>query len=443
MAQVQGTIVQCIGAVTDIEFPREAMPNIYDALVLEETAQGGLVEKGLTFEVEQQLGDGVVRCIALGSSDGLRRGMKVTGTGAPISVPVGKGTLGRIMDVLGRPIDEVGPIKSDQLRSIHARGLDAYLANSMEQAVVERLLERIITRMIDSGAILGSYIGLLFLAVMAVLAAVVYKTGAPSEIVRLAAVEKAGISRALASLERRGLEIRIDRLLNIYSYPGRAPVIVVYVAQMTGGKPLPEPVLDQIVAKTDGVPLFVEELTKTVLESGLLTDAGDHYELAGQLPPLAIPATLHDSLLARLDHLGRTLDPEQRGRDHGVRRRVGPGPGLLGHGQRLAHLAVVAVDGGRLQADALDQFDLALALQFDQPLGPAADAAARRHPGLGRQQHLAGLDEAASSRVSDAVMAELRRVERPFRRVIRTDCRIWGSRSEPSPMTAARCRLRD
>src|SRR5213082_25955 len=115
----QGTIVQSIGAVIDIAFPRENMPKVYDALVLEDSGEGGLVEKGLTFEVEQQLGDGVVRCIALGSSDGLRRGMKVRSTGAPISVPVGKGTLGRIMDVLGRPIDEVGPVKSDKRRSIH------------------------------------------------------------------------------------------------------------------------------------------------------------------------------------------------------------------------------------------------------------------------------------------------------------------------------------
>src|ERR1700682_644778 len=119
MAQAQGTIVQCIGAVTDIEFPREAMPGIYDALTLEDQIEGGLVEKGLTFEVEQQLGDGVVRCIALGASDGLRRGMKVKATGAPISVPVGVGTLGRIMNVLGRPIDEAGPIMSEERRSIH------------------------------------------------------------------------------------------------------------------------------------------------------------------------------------------------------------------------------------------------------------------------------------------------------------------------------------
>src|SRR6186713_3506842 len=101
-APTNGTIVQTIGAVIDIEFPRDAMPRIYDALVLEDTASK-LVEKGLTFEVEQQLGDGVVRTIAMGSSDGLRRGMKVKNTGKPISVPVGPATLGRVMDVLGRP----------------------------------------------------------------------------------------------------------------------------------------------------------------------------------------------------------------------------------------------------------------------------------------------------------------------------------------------------
>ncbi|MBT5671328.1 F0F1 ATP synthase subunit beta [Burkholderiales bacterium] len=120
MSQASGTIVQCIGAVVDIEFPREAMPNVYDALTLSGDASGGLVEDGLTLEVEQQLGDGIVRCIALGSTDGLRRGMKVDGTGAPISVPVGAGTLGRIMDVLGRPIDEAGPVESEELRPIHA-----------------------------------------------------------------------------------------------------------------------------------------------------------------------------------------------------------------------------------------------------------------------------------------------------------------------------------
>ncbi|OGA30672.1 MAG: F0F1 ATP synthase subunit beta [Betaproteobacteria bacterium RIFCSPLOWO2_12_FULL_67_28] len=119
MAQAQGTIVQTIGAVVDIEFPREQLPKVYEALTLENTGDAGLAEKGLTFEVEQQLGDGVVRCIAMGSSDGLRRGMKVSTTGGPISVPVGKGTLGRIMDVLGRPIDEAGPVKTEARRSIH------------------------------------------------------------------------------------------------------------------------------------------------------------------------------------------------------------------------------------------------------------------------------------------------------------------------------------
>ena len=114
-----GNIVQCIGAVVDIQFPRDGMPKVYDALVLEESNEASFAEKGLTFEVQQQLGDGVVRTIALGSSDGLRRGMSVRGTGAPISVPVGPATLGRIMDVLGRPIDEAGPIATEERRSIH------------------------------------------------------------------------------------------------------------------------------------------------------------------------------------------------------------------------------------------------------------------------------------------------------------------------------------
>ncbi len=116
----EGRIVQCIGAVIDIQFPRENMPHIYDALTLVDEASGSFAEKGLTFEVEQQLGDGVVRTIAMGSSDGLRRGMRVKNTGAPISVPVGPATLGRVMDVLGRPIDERGPVNADEYRSIHA-----------------------------------------------------------------------------------------------------------------------------------------------------------------------------------------------------------------------------------------------------------------------------------------------------------------------------------
>ncbi|MFC2611986.1 F0F1 ATP synthase subunit beta [Eikenella corrodens] len=107
----QGKIVQIIGAVVDVEFPRTAIPRVYDALKL--------VDADLTLEVQQQLGDGVVRTIAMGSTDGLKRGLAVQNTGAPITVPVGKATLGRIMDVLGNPVDEQGPIGSDQTRAIH------------------------------------------------------------------------------------------------------------------------------------------------------------------------------------------------------------------------------------------------------------------------------------------------------------------------------------
>ena len=115
----QGNIVQCIGAVVDIQFPRDAIPKVYDALQLDKTEEHGGCETDLVFEVQQQLGDGVVRTIALGSSDGLRRGMKVNNTGNPISVPVGEATIGRIMNVLGRPIDEAGPIKTEERRAIH------------------------------------------------------------------------------------------------------------------------------------------------------------------------------------------------------------------------------------------------------------------------------------------------------------------------------------
>ena len=107
----QGKIVQIIGAVVDVEFPRDAIPHVYDALKLD--------ENNLTLEVQQLLGDGVVRTIAMGSSDGLKRGMTVSNTGAPITVPVGKGTLGRIVDVLGTPVDEAGPIDTNKHRAIH------------------------------------------------------------------------------------------------------------------------------------------------------------------------------------------------------------------------------------------------------------------------------------------------------------------------------------
>ncbi len=108
-----GKIVQVIGAVVDVEFPRDAIPNIYDALAL--------VDGGLTLEVQQQLGDGVVRCIAMGASEGLKRGLDVKNTGAPISVPVGQATLGRIMDVLGKPVDERGPVKGEASWAIHRK----------------------------------------------------------------------------------------------------------------------------------------------------------------------------------------------------------------------------------------------------------------------------------------------------------------------------------
>ena len=112
-----GKIVQCIGAVVDVEFPRNAMPKVFDALKMEGSE--------LTLEVQQQLGDGIVRTIALGSSEGLRRGMVIQNTNAPIMVPVGTATLGRIMDVLGNPIDECGPVNADRTASIH-RAAPAY-----------------------------------------------------------------------------------------------------------------------------------------------------------------------------------------------------------------------------------------------------------------------------------------------------------------------------
>ncbi len=111
-ANAQGKITQIIGAVIDVEFPREAVPKVFEALKLADGVD-------LTLEVQQQLGDGVVRTIAMGSSEGLKRGMAVTATGAPISVPVGTGTLGRILDVLGNPIDEAGPVKAKERWPIH------------------------------------------------------------------------------------------------------------------------------------------------------------------------------------------------------------------------------------------------------------------------------------------------------------------------------------
>ncbi len=123
-----GSIVEIIGAVIDVEFPRNDVPKVYDALDIEGSE--------LTLEVQQQLGDGIVRCIAMGSSEGMRRGMNVSNTGAPISVPVGQETLGRIMDVLGNPIDEKGPIGEQERMSIH-REAPSY----EDQAAANELLE--------------------------------------------------------------------------------------------------------------------------------------------------------------------------------------------------------------------------------------------------------------------------------------------------------------
>ncbi|MGQ4582726.1 F0F1 ATP synthase subunit beta [Lysobacter sp. F60174L2] len=124
----QGKIVQIIGAVVDVEFPRESVPRVYNALKVENT--------DITLEVQQQLGDGVVRAIALGSTDGLKRNLVATNTGRGIAVPVGKGTLGRIMDVLGTPIDEAGPVESTDQWEIH-RDAPTY----EEQAAANELLE--------------------------------------------------------------------------------------------------------------------------------------------------------------------------------------------------------------------------------------------------------------------------------------------------------------
>jgi F-type H+-transporting ATPase subunit beta len=123
-----GTTVQIIGAVVDVEFPSDQIPKIYDALVIDDAE--------ITLEVQQQLGDGVVRTIAMGSSEGLKRGMSVTGSGGPIMVPVGEKTLGRIMDVLGKPIDNAGDIGAETMLPIH-RQPPTY----EEQAATTEILE--------------------------------------------------------------------------------------------------------------------------------------------------------------------------------------------------------------------------------------------------------------------------------------------------------------
>ena len=124
----KGTVIQIIGAVIDVEFPKENLPKIYDALTVD--------ENGLVLEVQQQLGDGVVRTIAMGASEGLKRGVAVTNTEGPISVPVGEETLGRIMNVLGEPIDEKGKVAAKKTMPIH-RNPPSY----EDQAETTELLE--------------------------------------------------------------------------------------------------------------------------------------------------------------------------------------------------------------------------------------------------------------------------------------------------------------
>ncbi|TCS44060.1 F0F1 ATP synthase subunit beta [Reinekea marinisedimentorum] len=123
-----GRITQIIGAVVDVEFPRDSVPKVYDAIIIEEA--------NITLEVQQQLGDGIVRTIAMGQTEGLKRGLSVVNTGKGISVPVGTGTLGRIMDVLGNPIDERGPIEVEETSVIH-REAPSYADQAHSQEILE------------------------------------------------------------------------------------------------------------------------------------------------------------------------------------------------------------------------------------------------------------------------------------------------------------------
>jgi F-type H+-transporting ATPase subunit beta len=171
-----GNVVEVIGAVVDVEFPRDAVPKVYDALTI---ADAG----GLTLEVQQQLGDGIVRTIAMGASEGLRRGLEVSNTGSPITVPVGQQTLGRIMDVLGNPIDQKGPIGEQKRMPIH-RDPPSF----DEQATATEILETGI-KVIDlvMPIVKGGKIGLFG-------GAGVGKTVTLMELIRNIAVEHSGFS---------------------------------------------------------------------------------------------------------------------------------------------------------------------------------------------------------------------------------------------------------
>ena len=171
-----GNVVEVIGAVVDVEFPRDAVPKVYDALLVPE-------QDGLTLEVQQQLGDGIVRTIAMGAAEGLRRGLEVNNTGEPITVPVGQKTLGRIMDVLGTPIDEKGPIGEESRMPIHRKP-----PTYDEQAATTEILETGI-KVIDliMPIVKGGKIGLFG-------GAGVGKTVTLMELIRNIAVEHSGFS---------------------------------------------------------------------------------------------------------------------------------------------------------------------------------------------------------------------------------------------------------
>jgi F-type H+-transporting ATPase subunit beta len=171
----EGKIVQIIGAVVDMEFPRGALPKVYDAIKMDSPA--------LTFEVQQQLGDGIVRTIAMGSTDGLRRGTVTRNTGAGISVPVGKATLGRIMDVLGEPVDDAGPVNADTHMPIH-RKAPAYADQAASVEILETGIKVIDLIMpIAKGGKVGLFGG-----------AGVGKTVTLMELIRNIAVEHSGFS---------------------------------------------------------------------------------------------------------------------------------------------------------------------------------------------------------------------------------------------------------
>ena len=170
-----GKVVEIIGAVIDVEFPRDSIPKVYDALRIESA--------GLTLEVQAQLGDGVVRTIAMGSSEGLKRGLEAVNTGAPITVPVGQKTLGRVMNVLGEPIDEAGPIGEEKSLPIH-RAAPKYEDLSSDVEILETGVKVIdLVMPIAKGGKIGLFGG-----------AGVGKTVTLMELIRNIAVEHSGFS---------------------------------------------------------------------------------------------------------------------------------------------------------------------------------------------------------------------------------------------------------